>query len=189
MATKTRRASGTSGGRVHYRERNWAPIWVFAIIWGSFVASIVGTASAGKFEAVMAAGGGAGWSELAPVAAAFGGVFLLILAIHLLFTCLDVEVHDDHVLVAFGPIRLVRKGIPFADIEAVRGLTYRPILEFGGWGVRWRGKRTAWTIRGNQAVAVTLQSGKEVYVGSRHPQRLAGAIRTAMRMGKDKDRS
>ena len=36
-------------------------------------------------------------------------------------------------------------------------------------------------VRGNQAVAVTLRSGKEVYVGSRFPQRLAGRIEAAMR--------
>ena len=63
----------------------------------------------------------------------------------------------------------------------MRGLTYRPLLEFGGWGIRWRPGRTAWSIRGNQAAAVTLKSGKQIYVGSQHPQRLAGAIQAAMR--------
>jgi hypothetical protein len=77
---------------------------------------------------------------------------------------------------------LRREGTTLATYGLESGpLGYRPLREFGGWGIRPRGGKTAWTIRGNQAVKVTLHGGKEVYVGSLFPQRLEERIRTAMR--------
>ena len=110
-----------------------------------------------------------------------GGALLFPFLLTALFMCLDVEVRANNLFVAFGPVHLVRRRIRYSDIKAMRGVTYRPIREFGGWGVRWRGRKTAWTIRGNEAVKVTLQNGKEVYVGSRFARRLAGRIEVAMR--------
>ena len=161
-----------------YREKTWAPLWVFALLWTACLAG----AAAASYDLFQQ------WASM-PVDGSFllkarltvGGVLLFPALITLLFTRLDVEVRPDQLFIAFGPIHLIRKRILFSDIDSVRGLTYRPLREFGGWGIRPRGSRTAWTIRGNQAVKVTLQSGKEVYVGSRFPQRLEERIRTAMR--------
>ena len=163
-----------------YREQTWAPLWVFAILWTACLAGAV-AAAYDLYQMVPGADGVTGSGSVAGAAVTMGIVLLFPALITALFTRLDVEVRSDHVLVAFGPVHLVRKRIPFVDIESVRGLTYRPIREFGGWGIRPRGSRTAWTVRGNQAVKVTLQNGKEVYVGSRFPQRLEERIRTAMR--------
>ena len=175
----TNRRHGMGDDRVHYREKTWAPLWVFALLWGAFLVAIIRTGSA-VFRRGSPADGQI-LSELVPLVAVFGGVFLFLLALNALFTRLDVEVLGDQVLIAFGPIHLVRKHIRFSEIESVRGLTYRPLIEFGGWGIRPRPGRTAWTIRGNQAAAVKLKSGRQIYVGSEHPQRLAGAIQAAMR--------
>ena len=170
----TRSGGGNRAGR-HYREQMWAPLWVMAIIWLACGAAIFGTVQALRDTSLSAADA---WPVLA---AAAGASVLLLTALNLFFIRLDVEVRSDHVLVAFGPVNLVRKRIWFTEIEEVRGLTYRPLMEFGGWGIRFRPGRTAWTIRGNQAAAVKLKSGRRIYVGSEHPQRLAGAIMTAMR--------
>lgn len=166
-----------------YRERTWAPVWVWAVLAGACLCG-VGASLFAAFQ-LSAPGEIAGGDTLAPLRSALigGGVLLLFVAMTSIFMCLDVEVRSSHLLVSFGPVRLVRRRIRYADIESVRAVTYSPLREFGGWGIRWRGGRTAWTIRGNQAVAITLRSGKEVYVGSRFPQRLAGRIEVAMHPG------
>ena len=164
-----------------YREKTWVPLWVLAILWTACLAA----AAAVAYDLYRTAtpgvpGAGASTSMLGAVGM-MGMAIGFPTLITLLFTRLDVEVQSDQLYIAFGPIHFIRKRILFADIDSVRGLTYRPLREFGGWGIRPRGSRTAWTIRGNQAVKVTLQSGKQVYVGSRFPQRLEERIRTAMR--------
>ena len=164
-----------------YSERTWAPPWVWVLLWG---ACLLG-AGAAVYDAYQQTVPGAalGDEPLSTLGLGLiaGGVLLFPILITAFFLRLDVEVRADHLFVAFGPLHLIRKRVRFVDIEAVRGVTYRPLREFGGWGVRWRGKKTAWTIRGNSAVRVTLRSGREVYVGSRRAQRLAGRIEVAMR--------
>ncbi len=170
-----------NGGASIHRERTWAPVWVWLVIAGACGLGIGAT----LFGALQQPDPGdiARGDSLTQLGSALvgGGVLLFFVAMTSLFMCLDVEVRSDHLFISFGPVHLVRRRIRHADIESVRAVTYRPIREFGGWGIRWRGRRTAWTIRGNQAVVVALRSGKEVYVGSRFPQRLAGRIEVAMR--------
>lgn len=171
-----------------YRERTWAPAWVWVVISGACL-----LATGASFHATFrrAAGGGAEEEvALSALGPALGvGVLLLFATMISLFACLCVEVRSGHLFVSFGPVRLVHRRIRYDDIEAVRPVAYRPIREFGGWGIRRRGRTTAWTIRGNRAVAVTLRSGREVYVGSRFPQRLAGRIEVAMRGADGKGRA
>ena len=164
-----------------YRERTWAPAWFWLLMAGACVLGIGATLFAAFQQPDPGEiARGDSLSQLGSVLVG-GGVLLFFVAMTSIFMCLDVEVRSDHLFVSFGPVHLVRRRIRYADIESVRAVTYRPIREFGGWGIRWRGRRTAWTIRGNQAVAITLQSGREIYVGSRFPQRLAGRIEVAMR--------
>lgn len=154
-----------------YRERTWAPAWVWILVWGVCMAAAVATIQ------------GAGREPLSTTVTALtlGAVLLFPLLMTLCFLRFDVEVRADHLFIAFGPLHLVRKRIRYGDMESVEAVTYRPIREFGGWGIRPTGGRTAWTIRGNQAVRVVLRSGKQVYVGSRFPRRLAGRIEPRLR--------
>ncbi len=164
-----------------YREKTWVPLWVFAILWTACLAGAVAAAYDLYQSGTTAASGADGSMSMARAVTTMGLALGFPTLITLLFTRLDVEVRPNRLFIAFGPIHLIRKRIRFADIDSVRGITYRPLREFGGWGIRPRGSKTAWTVRGNQAVKVTLQSGKEVYVGSRFPQRLEERIRAAMR--------
>ena len=164
-----------------YRERTWAPAWVWAVIVGACLWG-VGASLFAAFQqpAPGEIVGGDSLSSLDSVLIS-GGVLLLFVTMTSIFTCLDVEVRYGHLFVSFGPVHVVRRRIHYADIESVRAVTYSPFREFGGWGIRGWGRKTAWTIRGNQAVVIALRTGREVYVGSRFPQRLAGRIEVAMR--------
>ncbi len=178
----TNRSGGMRSDRVHYREQTWAPLWAIVLIWGACLAGVIATITPMMRIAEIAGRYDDGMSQSTVLTlVGISVVLLLVVSLTVAFMRLDVEVRADHIFIAFGPIHLVRKRIHFSEIESVRGLTYRPLVEFGGWGIRPRPSRTAWTIRGNQAAAVTLRSGRQIYVGSEYPQRLAGAIQAAMR--------
>ena len=91
---------------------------------------------------------------------------------------LTVLVQESRIVLHLGRTPLVRKVVPFGDIASMQTITYRPLIEFGGWGVRGLGDRRAWTARGNKAVELTLTDGNELLIGSDHPQRLQERIRT-----------
>ena len=91
---------------------------------------------------------------------------------------LTVRVQETRIALHLGRTPLVRTVVPFADIVSVRVIRYRPLVEFGGWGVRGSRQRRAWTARGDQAVEVTLIGDRVLLIGSDHPQRLENAILT-----------
>ena len=164
--------------RAAYRERTWAPAWALVLMGLAVVASIgpllyfgYGEAELGQLADDMSA-------RRAGMLA--GGLAIVYGLAFSTFSCLNVEVRSDHLFLWFGPLRLIRKRIRYSDIQRVSAITYRPFREFGGWGIRWRPGKSAWSIRGNRAVNVELRNGKSVYVGSRVPQRLAGRIEAAM---------
>ena len=54
----------------------------------------------------------------------------------------------------------------------------QPILEYGGWGIRYSpfGKGWAYNVRGNQGVQLELANGQRILVGSQRADELARAI-------------
>jgi len=94
---------------------------------------------------------------------------------------LRTRVLDDGILVVWGMAEVIKKRVSFQEILTVEPVTYSPLKEFGGWGIRGgAGKKSAWTVRGNQAVVLKLKDGTSLYVGSRHPSRLAERIRSGI---------
>ena len=86
------------------------------------------------------------------------------------------EVSPSGLRLRFPPV--VRREIPFAQIRRVEARTYRPLREFGGWGLRWGGRgRMAYNVSGNRGVEVELIDGRTVMVGSQCPDELAEALR------------
>lgn len=71
--------------------------------------------------------------------------------------------------------------IRFEDIASVQAVTYNPLLEYGGWGIRGFGKKIAYNAQGNRGVLVTLKSGGTVLLGSQQPEDLEAAIRSGLR--------
>jgi len=79
----------------------------------------------------------------------------------------------------WGISEVIRKTIPFREIRRAEAVTYSPLGEFGGWGIRaGMGGKRAWTVRGNRAVRLHLLDGTFFYLGSRRPGRLLSWIQS-----------
>jgi hypothetical protein len=104
------------------------------------------------------------------------GVFVSSVVLAALFFCmrLDVAVGDDGVRIRFPPI--VNRTIAFDDIRSCVARTYRPIWEYGGWGIRFGPSGTAYNVSGNRGVQLTLRNGKRILIGSQRADELAAAI-------------
>lgn len=153
--------------RPRYRERTHWPGVVQAVLWGAVVLACYPIL--------------AGWDGDLPGNLRWplvGGIVAAVAGLSRLVNGLTVLLRDDGILVHLGALPLIRTFIPFRDIQALRSVEYRPIREFGGWGVRGTARRRAWTARGDRAVLLELDDGREVLLGSDHPQRLEERIRT-----------
>ena len=98
---------------------------------------------------------------------------------------LRTQVTSEAVVLSWGMAHLVKKVVPFEEITGMEPVTYRPLAEFGGWGIRMSGKgKRAWTVSGTQALVLTLKNGTRLYLGSQHPSRLEERIRSGMSIRK-----
>lgn len=149
-----------------YREKTPYAPWVRVLLWGILGATALGILL--------------GTKDQLPPLGRLGSAMAVVSLIWLFESFLGgllVELHRDRIHVGLGNGKLFRKTIAYGEIEGLRTVTYRPLREFGGWGVRFSGNKQAWTARGNQAVVLEMAKGKELYLGSDHPRRLEERIR------------
>lgn len=94
---------------------------------------------------------------------------------------LTVEVRADGLWYRFFPLHLSFHRIAWDEVAECEVRTYRPLLEFGGWGIRYGGRdRKAYNVSGDRGVEFRLKNGKSVLFGSARPEEFAAAVRTRL---------
>jgi len=84
------------------------------------------------------------------------------------------NVRVDGIHIRYFP--LVNKVIAFDTINSCKARTYRPIREYGGWGIRFGRNGKAYNVSGNQGVQLEFTNGKSLLIGSQKADKLAAAI-------------
>ena len=75
---------------------------------------------------------------------------------------------------------LYSRTIALDDIVTYEARQYRPLVEYGGWSIRFgRHKKQASPMGGNRGVELELTGGARLLVGSQRPKELASAIGAA----------
>jgi hypothetical protein len=88
---------------------------------------------------------------------------------------LTTEVTADQLVIRYRP--LTRRIISLADIQEATVRTYRPVAEYGGWGLKgWSRRNIAYNVSGRQGVQLVLRDGRRIMLGSQSPEELARAI-------------
>ena len=118
---------------------------------------------------------------LGPSVTTMGGIWAVPVAlgviVALVFGQMTTEIDATDLRISFGFVRLVRFRFPLNEFVAANPETYRPIMEFGGWGIRGFGSNRALNMRGSQGVRLTFANGRRLMVGSCLPSELASAMR------------
>jgi hypothetical protein len=121
-----------------------------------------------------------GDDPMSDLALAIMGPFYILMGAAMLWlyfkSRLVTEVRPDGLFVRFYPFHRRFQHIRPADIEKCEVLTYRPIRDYGGWGIRRGVKGVAYNVAGNRGAHLVLKSGKKVLVGSQKAQMLVDAI-------------
>ena len=109
----------------------------------------------------------ASWSYLL-----MGAVFLILVS--LLSVRETTRVAEDGLTVRFGVLHRTR--VSFSEIVRAEAVSYRPVREYGGWGIRGSGRRRVLSMRGDQGVLLTRVDGSTLLVGSQKPRELLAAL-------------
>jgi len=162
---------------VFFREgQRFQQPWLWILILGSdlLVVALFG------YGIVQQIGFGEPWGDRPMSDAALVGVtvglVLFLGAFSYLFYALKlvVEVRKDVLYVRFYPLRPLR--IPYAEIKACTARTYRPLRDYGGWGIRYGRQGKAYNVSGNRGVLLELAQRRPLLLGSQKPDELAARI-------------
>jgi hypothetical protein len=152
-----------------YEEvQNSPPVWAAAIVvlvalygWVTFLSTVL-----------FGVGGPTwlGWLLLITVG--------VLLPLFFYVNKLVITVSDDGVRVRYVPIS--NRLYTFDEIARAEAKQYNPLMEYGGWGVRIRSGKRAWSMRGNRGVELTLKNGDIIMLGSQDPEPLERAIKARL---------
>jgi hypothetical protein len=107
-------------------------------------------------------------------------VFGILFPVWFLVMRLEVQVTRTDLRFRMFPLHLQWREFPLATIVEAEAVTYRPVREYGGWGIRIGRKGMAYNVSGNWGVQITLESGRSFLLGSLQPEKLASAIHSGM---------
>jgi hypothetical protein len=85
------------------------------------------------------------------------------------------EVDDRDITLRYRGL-LKTRVIPISSVRDARPRTYRPIRDYGGWGIKFGPKGWVYNVSGREGVQLQLTEGKPLLIGSRRPDELAEAI-------------
>ncbi len=151
---------------VFREDQRFTQPWLWAVV-------IVAAVAVWVLVAVQVADGGgdeSGW--VLAIVAVLVGVGLPVLFV---LARLTVEVFADRIDIRYRPF--VRRTIALETVVAADAVIYRPLREYGGWGIKgWSRRKIAYNVRGDRGVLLTLVDGRTVLVGSQRADDLAVAI-------------
>jgi len=107
-------------------------------------------------------------------------VGLLITSVIILFlfwgVSLKTNINKTGISVRFFPFHRKERFYNWDQINNCYVRQYRPLLEYGGWGIRFGTNGTAYNIRGNKGIQLKLKNGREILIGTQKPDEASKQI-------------
>lgn len=91
---------------------------------------------------------------------------------------LIVKVYPEGLYVRFYPL-CVKRRLAFDEIARFAAVTYSPLKEYGGWGVRGLKANKAYNVSGKRGVRLLLTTGDKLLLGSQRAEALEAAMARA----------
>lgn len=91
-------------------------------------------------------------------------------------TRLITEVHKNGIQIRFIPFHRKFKIFHYAEIEGYAVREYKPIREYGGWGIRYGFGGMAYNVYGNKGVQLIMKNKKKILIGSQKSYEFYKAI-------------
>lgn len=100
------------------------------------------------------------------------------LAFPILFCAINLttEVRSDGLYLRFFPFHLGFRRIAAETLNRYEVQTYRPLRDYGGWGIRYGRGGRAYNVSGDRGVMLELSDGSRLLIGSQKPEELVNAL-------------
>ena len=89
---------------------------------------------------------------------------------------LEILLWDGVLMYRYVPFHVRWRTVPCSAIVRAEAVTYSPLREFGGWGIRWGRWGRAYSASGTRGVRIECREGDRFLLGSGRAQELAQCI-------------
>lgn len=105
--------------------------------------------------------------------------FVLLTAILALFRSarLTTRIDKQGIHYRFFPFHRKERLISREQISDVRIVSYHPMRQFGGWGIRYIKNGVACIVAGRKGMEITMTGGKRLIIGTQKPEVLEAALK------------
>jgi hypothetical protein len=112
----------------------------------------------------------------------FLGLFPIGTLLLFRYMVLETDIDDDGVHYRFRLFQRKQKLIKPEDIVSVEVKKYNPLVDYGGWGIRYGSskKGNAYNVKGNMGALFELKNNKKFMLGSQKPEELRSALNKLM---------
>ncbi len=144
-------------GLVYEEEQPFSQLWIWLLMAFEMVIMLIALFQAG--QALWTVGLGLGAMTMT----------MAMLASLKLYTRIDaIGVHYR-----MKPFHFREQTIPWEDIDQIHVRKYSPILEYGGWGIRFGRNGKAFNVRGDYGIQIVRKNGKRVLIGTQRQDEVA----------------
>lgn len=161
-------------------EQHFSNPWFWAFLIVVFTVSLTPLCVALYSELVLGKPFGENPSSLETMLIMFGVLGIIYFLVILLFRKMKLvtEVRSDGVYYRFPPFILKKRKFGMLEIEKYEIRKYKPILEYGGWGIRagWGKWGKAFNVWGKIGLQLYLTDGKKVLFGTQRADALLRAM-------------
>jgi hypothetical protein len=110
-----------------------------------------------------------------------GGIILGVMG--LLWMCkLITNINREGIEVKYIPFHRHPRFYIWDSIERADVRQYRPLIEYGGWGLRGIGKNRAFNATGNIGLQLVFKDGKKLLIGTQKPAEIEAVLASLGKM-------
>jgi hypothetical protein len=149
-------------GLVYEESQPFSQLWVWILMALELVIGVIALFQSG--QALWTIGMGLGAMTIT----------MAVLGALNLYTRIDAEgVHFR-----MKPFHLREQTIAWEEIDQIHVRRYQPIMEYGGWGIRYGRNGKAFNVRGDYGIQIVKKNGKRVLIGTQRPDEVARHLST-----------
>jgi hypothetical protein len=117
------------------------------------------------------------------------GLFPIGTLILFRYLILETSIDDEGVHYRFKLFQRKPRLIKAADIATVEVKKYSPLMDYGGWGIRYGNtkKGNAYNVSGNMGALFEFKNGRKFMLGTQKPEELRSALNKLMNRQMTKD--
>ena len=110
-----------------------------------------------------------------------GLLFSAILSLFL-SNCLITQITVDGIYIRFPPFMPSEQAFLWKDIQEVYIIKYKPITQYGGWGIRIGPYGRAFNISSTTGLQVIFKDSSRLLIGTKQPEKLIAVLRKLGKM-------